>query len=393
MNKPLISHRSLSLTKVLLMSSSAVLVVGCTSPLDSTIVSHVSGQSQGQLKVDINRYPAHKMVCDPFAVDPVPTTTYENGIKAELFYREKGQERFYKTTDYFEKSTKSDKTVFLADVNVPTRIFTDGFTTPTGNTLTTNGGDKLVEYFALKMKTNIILTDEDEAGEYELALLSDDGANLTIKGADTGSDEILIANDGDHGTKLGCATRTIRFRKNVMLPVEISYYQGPLYNIANVLVWRKATEAGKDSSCNKIGNRLFFDYRNKSEPQPEFTGMQSRGWKILKPGNFIVAKDKGEYNPCVPATPPVISNFEVGEVILQSVSFQWSTDLPATAQVLLTNTKTGQETLTDSDNSLRTQHTISIDGLEAGTTYKVKAISVGADLGRAQSGELQFTTQ
>ena len=250
-----------------------------------------------------------------------------------------------------------------------------------------------MEYFALKMTTNIILTDEDEAGEYELALLADDGANVVIKGEDAGSDEVLIANDGDHGTKMGCATRTVRFRKNVMLPVEITYYQGPLYNIANVLVWRKAPEAGKDSSCNKIGNHLFWDYRIKSEPQPEFLGLQSRGWKILKPGNFVVAKNKGEYNPCVPATPPVISNFELGEVILQSVSFQWDTDLSSTSQVLLTNTKTGQEILTESDNALRIHHQINVDGLEAGTTYKVKAISAGKDLGRAQSAELQFTTQ
>lgn len=385
MNKPLI--------KVLLLSTTALVAFGCTSTLGSSVVSQVSGQSSGQLKVDINRYPANKLVCDPFAVDPVPTTTYENGIKGQLFYRDKGQDRFYKTTDYFEKTTPSDKTVFLSDVNVPTRIFTDGFTTPTGETLKTNGGEKLVEYFALKMTTNIILTEEDEAGEYELALVSDDGANLIIKGADTGSDEVLIANDGDHGTKMGCAARTVRFRKNVMLPVEITYYQGPLYNIANVLVWRKATEAGKDPSCNKVGNRLYWDYKNKSEPQPEFTGMQSRGWKVLKPGNFVVAKDKGEYNPCVPAVAPVISNFEVGEVVLQAVGFQWDTDLPATSQVLLTNTKTGQEILTESDNGLRTHHVIQVDGLEPGTTYKVKAVSVGADLGRGQSVEMQFTTQ
>ena len=380
--------------KALLVTAAVVAMNGCTPNLDSQILSKVTGQIVGLMKYDINRYPSNKLVCDPFAVDPVPSTTFENGIKAELFYRDVGQPRYYKTTDYFEKTTKSDKTVFLTDVNVPTRVFSDGFTTPTGAALTTNNGQKLVEYFALKMKTNIILTAEDEPGEYELALLSDDGANLIIKSGDgDGADEILIAHDGDHPTKMGCATRTVRFRPNVMLPIELTYYQGPLYNIANVLVWRKATEAGKDPSCNKLGNQLFWDYKNKSEPQPEFTGMQSRGWKILKPGNFMVAKDKGEYNPCVPAVPPVISDFEVGEVILQSTSFHWTTDLPATSQVLLINTRTGVEILTDSDNNLRTDHTISVDGLDSGTTYKVRAISIGQDLGRAQSSELQFTTQ
>lgn len=385
MNKPRL--------KAYLLTSAAIFLNGCKAGLESSFVSQVTGLSQGQLKVDLNRYPANKLVCDPFAVAPTPTTTYENGIKGQLFYRDRGQQRFYRTSDYFEKATQSDKTVFLSDVNTPTRIFSTGFSTPTGETLRTNSGEKLVEYFALKLTTNIILTEDDEPGEYEFALLADDGANLVIKGADAGSDEVLIANDGDHGTKMGCSTRTVRFRKNVMLPVEISYYQGPLYHIANVLVWRKSTEAGKDSSCNKIGNGLFWDSTKNSEPQAEFTGLQSRGWKVVKPENFVVAKDKGDYNPCVPAVAPVISNFEVGEVVLQSVSFQWDTDLPSTSQVLLTNTKTGQEILTDSDNGLRTRHQITVDGLDAGTVYKVKAISVGEDLGRAQSLDLQFTTQ
>jgi hypothetical protein len=380
--------------KALVLISTILAWNGCTVKLDSQILSSAEGPGLGQIKYDINRYPSNKLICDPFAVDPVPSVTYENGIKAELFYRDVGQDRYYKTTDYFDKTTKSDKTVFLTDVNVPTRIFTDGFTTPTGSTLAKNGGEKLVEYFGLRMKTSIILTADDEPGDYELALLSDDGANLTIKSGDSAdADEILIANDGDHPTKVGCATRTVRFRPNVMLPVELSYYQGPKYHIANVLVWRKATEAGKDPSCNKVGNQLFWDFNNKSEPQPEFINMQSRGWKILKPGNFMVARDSGDYNPCAPAVPPVISNFEVGEVILQSVGFHWTTDLPATSQVLLINTRTGLETLTDSDNTLRVDHTITVDGLDSGTTYKVRAISIGQDLGRAQSPELQFTTQ
>ena len=61
--------------------------------------------------------------------------------------------------------------------------------------------------------------------------------------------------------------------------------------------------------------------------------------------------------------------------------------------MLLINTRTGIETLTDSDNNLRLDHTVNIDGLDSGVTYKVRAISIGQDLGRAQSTELQFTTQ
>lgn len=352
-------------------------------------------ESLSTLKVDVNRYASSKLICDPFNTpETTTTTTYEKGIMASLHYLENGMPRLYKAADYIQFGRKSDKTIFLADMNVPTRMFSEGFSTPSGETLKKDSGEKLIEYFGLKMSTNLILADGDEEGEYELAVLADDGSNLIIKSGDGGdADEVLINNDGDHPTRMGCATRTVRFRKNAMLAIEINYYQGPRYHISNVLMWRKSTTAGQDPSCGQLGNEMYFNPNHNSDPQQAFINLQARGWKVLKPENFMISKTHVDYNPCVKGTNPIISDFREGEIIRQTVDLNWNTDIPSTSQVQLTNMTTGVVTTTTSDNQLRTIHKVVLSGLQPNTTYKAQAISVSEDLGRSISAELIFQTQ
>jgi hypothetical protein len=207
------------------------------------------------------------------------------------------------------------------------------------------------------------------------------------------ADELLIDNDGDHPTRMGCASRTVRFHRNAMLPIEVQYYQGPRYHISNVLMWRKSSTAGADSSCGQLGNNLYFNPDNNSDPQQAFKNLQARGWKVLKPDNFIVSRDQVDYNPCVSGTNPVITQFEVGEIVGQVVDLYWRTDIPATAQIQLTNTTTGVVTNTTSDNILRTSHEVRLSGLQPDTVYKAQAVSVSEDLGRTISAEITFRTQ
>ncbi len=384
-------------TKTLLkLTAATVLISSCGIKMASTLAENIQQENTSgglsALGVNLNLYPANKMVCDPLSGGQTTQTNYTKGIKASLHYLEADSPRLYKSTDYVDFAKKSDQNIFLSDMNVPTRMFTEGFAPKIGSTLNNDGGQKLIEYFGLKMQTNIVLADGDEEGLYELALLSDDGTTLKIKsGSADVEDEVLISNDGDHPTQMGCATRTVKMRRNVMLPVEVTFYQGPRYHIANVLIWRKASEAGKDALCNRQGNELFFNPNNNSVAAQGFTDLTSRGWKVLIPDNFMMAQT--DYNPCVKGTDPVISNFELGEVILTNVSLSWNTDIEATSQVQLTNTTTNEVTITDSDNLLRTSHQITLRQLQPGTIYKVKAISVSADLGRSLSEELTFQTQ
>lgn len=346
------------------------------------------------LAVNINKYPANKIVCDPLSGGQTTQTQYTNGIKASLHYKLSNQPRMYKSTDYAQFAFKSEQNLFLSDMNVPTRMFSEGFSTQTGDTLKDDQGQKLIEYFGLKMNSNIILSADDEEGSYEFAMLADDGTQMLLKSEDPDvADQVLIDNDGDHPTKMGCSKKTVQFSRNSMVPFEATYYQGPRYHISNVLMWRKSTTSGQDPSCNKLGNSLYFNPDKNSEEQPAFKDLISRGWKVLKPSNFAISKTTEDYNPCVVGTNPVISNFEVGEVILTMTSVSWVTDIPATSQVQLTNTKTNQVTVTTSDNQLRTSHQISLSELQPNTIYKVKVISVSSDLGRSESGELTFQTQ
>ncbi len=383
---------------LLKMLTSTLFLTSCgfkmSSLLSENVIQETTGSSLGLLAVNLNQYPANKIVCDPLSGGQTTQTSYEKGIKASLHYLTANQPRLYKSTDYVQFAQKSEQNIFLSDMNVPTRMFTEGFSTKTGQTLNNDQGAKLIEYFGLKMRTNIVLAAPDEEGIYEFALLSDDGTQMVLKSGSTDvPDEVLIDNDGDHPTRMGCASRTVKMRRNVMLPIEVTFYQGPRYHIANVLMWRKATEAGKDSLCNQLGNNLFYNPNQNSEPLQAFKDLQSRGWKVLTPENFMISQTKTDYNPCVNGTAPVISQFQVGEVVLTNVSFSWTTDIAATSQVQLTNLSTNEITVTSADNQLRTSHNVQLSNLKQTTTYKVKAISVSADLGRSESQELTFTTQ
>lgn len=393
------THKKSKLVFAAATLSSLIVLPSCGNKVTSAveeITQENQSTSTGEVKklaVNVNKYASSKVVCNPFDGGATTQTNYEKGIKAELYYARTGAPRLYNSLDYVLFAQKSEQNIFLTDMNVPTRMFTEGFSGLNGTVMQNDSGQKLIEFFGLKMMSNLILTENDSDGDYELALLSDDGTTFKIKSGDGDiADEVLINNDGDHPTRMGCSTRTVRMRKNVMLPIEVTYYQGPRYHISNVLVWRKATEAGKDSLCNQLGNNLFWNPDNNSSEQQAVKDLKARGWKVVAPDNFVIGT-KTDYNPCVAGTNPVISNLQLGEVILTSVSMSWNTDIPATAQLELTNMTTGQVTTTTSDNVLRTSHNVQLNGLQAATTYQARVIAVSEDLGRTISSPLTFQTQ
>lgn len=389
--------KTMSMSTYIVSAAATLALSACADKISlsaENIRQENAGLGLATLAVNVNKYASNKLVCNPLSGGATTQTNFEKGIKVELSYLTANMPRLYSSLDYLQLGKKSDQNIFLTDMNVPTRIFSEGFSNAAGTVLKNDLGENLIEYFGLRMKTNLILTPEDSDGEYELALLSDDGSTLTLKsGTGPEADEMLINNDGDHPTRMGCSSRTIRLRKNVMQPIEVTYYQGPRYHISNVLIWRKSTTAGTDSLCNQSGNNLFFNPDNKSEPQQAYKDLSSRGWSVVKPNNFMISSSKADYNPCVAGTNPVISNLTVGEIILTNASLTWTTDIPATSQVQLTNTTTGEVTTTTSDNILRTTNTVQLSNLQQNTLYRAQAISVSADLGRSISAEILIKTQ
>jgi len=342
-------------------------------------------------KVDINANPLDKTVCDPFEEQPSPSM--DQGIKASLHYRIAGMPAMTNSEDYVSFAKKSDQKLFFADMNVPTRMFDAGFTTQANDTLADDSGQRLIEYFGVKFETILKLSANDTEGDYELALLSDDGTTLKVVGGTAAAPtyKTVIANEGDHETKFGCASEVIKMTRDSQVPVQVTYFQGPRYHIANVLMWRKASQAGKDSQCGAKGNEMYFD-PSSGAPKKAYNDLLARGWKVVQKENFFIPKSES-YNPCVEGTNPVISNLRATEVLLTGVFLAWNTDIPATSQVKLVNKSTGQVIVTNSDNGLRTNHSVQVMDLQPDTVYTVQAASVSEDLGKSLSAIIEIKTQ
>lgn len=345
-------------------------------------------------KFDINAYPSNKVVCDPWGGENPPSI--ENGVKATLFYKTTQQPRYYNVIDMITRTRMSEQTLFFTDLNVPTRLFQNGFATQTSEVVKDDSGQKLVEFFGLKFNTDIVLGPNDTEGLYEFAILSDDGSRMKANGQE------IIVNDGDHPTRMGCSTTTFNMTRSSRIPVEILYYQGPRYHISHVLMWRKTTvaQAGHDSQCGQMGNNYFFDPDHGSIPMAPYNGLIARGWRPLVKENFVIpgSGTEGEnviqaaYNACFEGQIPEITNLRAADITPFEASILWNTQILASSQVLVIEPNTGVTQLTESDNILRTSHNVRLTGLLPGIQYRVQAVSVSADLGRTISSPISLTT-
>ncbi len=384
-------------TGQLLIASLGMLISGCLLEDQKAVVADNLGPGVSFTAFDVNAFPLNRLVCEPFG-STATTSTPLNGIRTKLFYRMAGMPRYYTAQQYVDLTQASGKDIFLSQVNVPTRMFDTGFSSQTNDVLKNDSGQTLIEYFGLKMSTAVRLSENDPEGAYEFALLSDDGSVMKIKNPDE-TWSVHINNDGDHPTRMGCASNVVNMTRRTRLEVDLTYYQGPRYHISNVLMWRPVpagSNAGSDSECGKSGNNYFFDPNNGSVSLPPYAGLIARGWKVLAPNNFWVVgadlKQTTNYNPCTVGVNPVISQFTLGEALVTDVFVSWVTDIPATDQVMITNVSTGASTLTVSDNILRTQHQVRVSGLTTQTTYTLKAVSISDTLGKAISDPLTLTT-
>lgn len=377
------------------------------------VVSSSNDGNQTMSQYNINSFPINKLVCDPF--DPTPTPSPKHGIKGQLWYRGAGQPRYYKVMDYIEKTTKSDQALFLSSINVPTRLFSSGFPIATGDFVKDDSGNKLIEYFAMKYESQIVLADDEAEGLYEFALLSDDGSILKIKEPDANnilpaSWESHINNDGDTPTRMKCSSRFVDMKKGKKIAMELYYYQGPRNHIANMLIWRKAAPgavAGGDAYCNQSGNSFYFDPDNNSNPL-KWNDLVARNWKVLSSNNFLLpetpvdpnvpassenlAQGEVNYNACYQGELAKITNFKLVENLGSQIAFSWDTDIDATAQLLVINLDTGEQVVTLTDNVLRTNHSVIVTGLSSGANYRFQAVAISATLGKTISAGIDIQT-
>jgi hypothetical protein len=376
--------QALTLTMVLMLASA------CTpgSQISSEIAPEITGTTDagGGIKkssMDVNKYPVTKTVCDPFGDNPDPRSN--QGLKAELWWLEAGQSPTGNVGGLIAKGKKSDRSLFFAALNTPTRMFDLGFASETGDTVKSDAGQMLIENFALRFKSILRLAPNQKETKYEFAVLSDDGAILTLRDAD-GVYRTNVNNDGDHPTRLGCGTSPVDMKADTELPMSLDYYQGPRYHISLVVLMReyKADRAGNvnghDPACGVSGNSTWFDPNHGSMPQKAYTDLLARGWQPLTKDNFALGNEV-LFNPCKDGVAPLITNFQILERFIDGFSVSWTTDIPATDAVVVTD-PSGAQTSTVSDNILRTSHLVRVTGLQANTNYGLQGVSISDTYGR-----------
>lgn len=274
----------------------SALVSGCSARMD--LKSY--GNSSTQPTVDISTAMSINTgnpVCDPY--DPTQPN-YSNGLKGKIYYINQNQSSVNSVEQFFTQGVLSDSDLYLNRLNVPTQLWTEGFSLPNGDKVKDNLDNVLNEYFAFNLETKLVLRPQDQEGLYQLALLSDDGSKLEILNSSGGVQQTLINNDGLTQTRFSCANSTINMTHNSEVKVRVKYFQGPRNHIALMLLWRKVPNNNacslQDSQCGIAGNNVYFDYNTvPSTPKSAFNGLLSRGWKVLAHENY---KLDGQNNPC-----------------------------------------------------------------------------------------------
>lgn len=263
----------------------------------------------GNTLAEVEEVPRPNAVCNSFgANDPSLGSNY--GLIANLWYVPQGGSSLNTVAAFQQSGTKLDATLYLNQLNVPTRAFDRGFQTQNGTILQTPEGNTLYEYFSIRAESVIKLSNHETPGRYQFAVLADDGAVMYVN--DTGNGfRSIVNNDGTHATKLACAGEGIDLTYDSRLPIAVDYYQGPRFHIALMVLWRKLPDANAssltDSACGLSGNDRFFDSsQSPSVPSQTYLDLLSRGWSVVAPQNYLLPLNS-PMNPCNGTNPPPAS--------------------------------------------------------------------------------------
>jgi len=241
---------------------------------------------------------ARPVICDPFVVGG--DQTCNGGLVGDIFYLDETRQAEFKalsakTVDYFyAKGIMVNAILALKQLFVSTRSFTQGFPSSGGGLILDDKGNTLYEYFAFRLETVLKLdATVDQPGWYQFATLSDDGSMVLMKSPGTTSyGSVLVANDGDHSTRMGCSSAAVFIDDTTRLPLMVKYYQGPRTEIALTLMWRRvpAMNSPLDSSCGKAGNDTFFGpapYTNFTTSLFAALTSAEGGWRVIAPSNLV----------------------------------------------------------------------------------------------------------
>lgn len=223
------------------------------------------------------------VVCDPF--DKKNIVDAQSGIEGRIYSAASRLDRSScagsqcSSRDYIAQGEKINAALFMNRIFVPTRDFTQGFDVNGSNPLTDANNNTLIEWFALDLQSNFILKDSDSEGLYQFAVISDDGATLSVAGQD------ILVSEGEHAPELACASQVTAIKKGDMIPFRLTYFQGPRTQISLILLWRKISAGQSLGGCGTSDG-----YISSADSLP--SSLANKGWKVLQPGNFRLSTGK-----------------------------------------------------------------------------------------------------
>lgn len=303
----------------------------------------------------------------------------ENGLIGNLILRTPGMgNKVSGVMDYYNKGLKLGKNIYFADVNVPTRPGVQGYPVSSSDVLVDDKGQKLTEKFALEL-TSILRLGNEEEGDYELAILSDDGARVFVEENDIWIE--VINNDGYQVTRFGCPYRTLNIKRDSEIPLKILYSQNTK-DLTNVLMWRhskkpyQGSQPPRHSLCGMTGSNYFYNYK-KGGKTAAMKALEKTGWKTVSASNLKMPALKIVCEPDPQPVPDLnLSAFQVDSISGANASLSWTTNLPASSQLRIVNASTGEEIYTIVNPNLVKSHIATLSGLVPGGNYLVQAISV-----------------
>lgn len=192
-------------------------------------------------------------VCNPFGSTTATTTS--NGLSGTLYYQDRSNiDSSWTALDYVNKGLTYDNPLYFNNVDMPDQSWSAGFALSNGTLLQDNAGDTLMEWFAIDYRSNIVLQSTDSAGQYQFEISSDDGSLVYL---DTGSGpQLIINNDGTHSMTTQDSA-TITLAQGTSYPIRIVYFQGPRYEMGNILQWRKVNADGSTTDWEPVPNANF----------------------------------------------------------------------------------------------------------------------------------------
>jgi hypothetical protein len=244
------------------------------------------------------------VICDPLGGGGT-TGNNKNGLQAQLTYLPQTSSEIQAylnnspqpalTTTMFAPTAHdvvtSKTPIILNQLNVTTRSFDQGFQNGSGATITDTQGNLLTEYFSLRIDSNIMLNQGDPEGNYQLAVISDDGSIVYLMPGIPAVSTSWINSDKQHSAMLDCASNTIALKQNLPVPLHVDYFQGPKVRLGLILLWRLDPHSLTYSECGTArGDDYIFKQvgTDPSKAQTPFLQLLADGWAVIPAANYYL---------------------------------------------------------------------------------------------------------